>query len=237
MGRKAFSEWISDSRTRILATCFVASIAAALAVCVVKPIYFPDRYTIIALPALSLLLGDALARFAPRFPLTLFCSVLLALQIGMRIYARNESIDVPSGLSDRRTAEFIVKNVPPGDVLAYTSLSRVAVDYYLERFGCGSCYREISFPSEIDRHPSWRYLTLDARKRETQRAEARDLVKMWGESGARSIWMLYGADAEISRTLREEIERHYTLEQEIPLQGPYHESILRYRPAVIPEAK
>jgi 4-amino-4-deoxy-L-arabinose transferase-like glycosyltransferase len=237
MGRKAFSDWISDSRTRILATCFVGSIAAALAVCVVKPIYFPDRYTIVALPALSLLLGDALARFAPRFPLTLFCFALLALQTGMRIYARNESTDVPSGLSDRRTAEFIAKNVPPGDVLAFTSLSRLAVDYYLERFGCGSCYRETSFPSEIDRHPSWRYLTYDAQRLEAQAAEARDLVKTWEESGTKSIWLLYGADPEISRTLREEIERHYKLQQEIPLGGPYHDSILRYRPSVAAEAK
>jgi hypothetical protein len=236
MGRKAFSEWISDTRTRILATCFVASIASALAVCVFKPIYFPDRYTIVALPALSLLLGDALARFAPRVPLIVFSYALLALQVGMKIYMHNESGDVPSAYSDRRTAEFIVKNIPRGDVLAFTSLSRLAVDYYLKRFDCVGCYREVSFPSEIDSHPSWRYLAIDAKKQQVHAAEARLLVEMWQKSGAQSIWLLYGADVDISRPLREEIETHYTLEEEVPVEGPYHASILRYRLPSVPEA-
>ncbi|HZI51716.1 MAG TPA: glycosyltransferase family 39 protein, partial [Terriglobia bacterium] len=233
MGRDAFGGWTSEARLRLLAGCFLLSLAAALAVCAfIKPIYFYDRYTIIALPALALLLGDALSRFSPRLPLVLFCYTLLAAQITMKIRLRDElDTGVPSGHSDRRTAEFIVSNVPRGDVLVFTSLSRLAIDYYLQRFGCGDCFREISFPSEIDRHPSWRSLATDPATREAHASEARQIVDAWRKSGSKSVWLLYGADTEISRTLKDEIEKHYVMEQEIPLQGPYHFAILRYRPA------
>ena len=229
MGKPAFRQWSSAGQTRLLAACVFLSIASALAVSVFKPIYFPDRYTIIALPALALLIADALARFSPRNQLVLFCYAFLAAQVFMKIHLRDKTEVAPAGQSDRRTADFIVRNVPHGDVLAFTSLSRLAIDYYLERFGCGSCYRETSFPTEIDEHPSWRAVTTDERSREAHIAEAKRLVDMWRTSGTSSVWLVYGGDPDISQFLKDEIEKHYMLQEKIPLQGPYHLGILRYR--------
>ena len=230
MGRKAFREWTSNLRTRLLTVCLFASIVSALIVCIVKPIYWPDRYTIIALPALAMILGEAMATYAPRLPLLGFCYALLALQIGMKIYLRDET-ESPSGHSDRRTAEFIVENAQRGDVIAFTSLSRLTIDYYLQRLGCGKCYQETSYPLEIDAHPSWRYLTYDAATREKHVAEAKRLIQEWLGTGAESVWLVYGGDIAISHPLKDEIEKHYKLDEEIPLRGPYHLAILRYRVA------
>jgi uncharacterized membrane protein len=229
MGKPAFRQWSANGRPRLLSACVFFSIASALAVCVFKPIYYPDRYTIIALPALALLIAEALARFSPRIQLVVFCYLFLGAQVFMKIHVR-EKTEAAAGPSDRRTAEFIVGNVPHSDVLAFTSLSRLAIDYYLERFGCGSCYRETSFPTEIDQHPSWMFVTTDARTREAHTSEAKRLVDTWLTSDVGSIWLLYGAHTHISQTLKVEIEKHYTLHERIPLQGPYHLEILRYRP-------
>lgn len=231
MGMKALREWTAGLHVRLLTVCLFASITAAFIVCVFKPIYWPGRYTIIALPALAMIIGQVMAQYAPRLPLVMFCYALLVLQIGMKIHLRNVTETSPPGHSDRRTAEFIVRNASAGDVVAFTSLSRLAIDYYLQRLGCGDCYVETSFPGEIDAHPSWRYMTYDSATYDNHQAEAARLVQEWLQSEAQSVWLVYGADIPISRPLKDEIEKHYNLYEEIPLEGPYHSSILRYRPS------
>ena len=229
MGKAAFRQWSSSAHTRLLAACVFLSIASALVVSVFKPIYYPDRYTIIALPALGLFIADALARFSQRTQLVVVCYIFLAAQVVMKIHLRDKAELVPRGHSDRRTAEFIFANVPHGDVLAFTSLSRLSIDYYLERFGCRSCYRETSFPTEIDQHPSWRFVTTDAHVRDAHIAEAKRLVDTWRVAGTSSVWLVYGGDPDIGQLLKDEIEKHYMLQERIHLQGRYHLGILRYR--------
>jgi hypothetical protein len=227
-GYKRFSEWCLDSYVRFLGLCFLLSLAVPLAVSAIKPIYFADRYSIIALPALSLLLGMALSRFAPRLPLALFCSFLVVSEAFSAISTRTDG----SGrdrMSDRSTAEFIIETIPKGDVLAFTSLDRLSVDYYLRRGGCGECYRENTFPAEIEKHPGWRSIRTDEVRLESLRAEARDTVSGWQSSGAESVWLFYGWDVPISQIVKQELEDRFVFQQEIQLKGTFHNSILRYR--------
>ncbi len=214
--------WLRDRRFLAVLVIFVCSLWVPLTVSVIKPIYWPDRYTIIALPALTLLTGGAMARLAPRPLLVVFCYALLAWQTGMIIQAGDLQ------KSDRETADFIVKNVPKGDVLVFTSLSRPAVDYYLEHFGHRDSYQETSFPSEIDLHPTWRSGLKSESHRKILEAEARRLVRQWERSGARSVWLLYGFDLPISEILKEEMEKTFVVHNQVFVSGPWHTSILQY---------
>ena len=227
-GYKRLLEWCRDRQVRFLGLCFVLSLAVPLAVSAIKPIYFQDRYTIIALPALSLLLGMALSKFAPRLLLVIFCSLVVAAQMFSAVSTRGEGSN-RDRMSDRSTAKFIIETVPKGDVLAFTSLGRLPVDYYLRRGGCGECYRETTFPAEIDTHPGWRSTRTDELRTESLRAEARDRVSGWQGSGAESVWLFYGWDVPISQIVKQELEGRFVFQEEIPLQGAFHNSILRYR--------
>jgi hypothetical protein len=132
-------------------------------------------------------------------------------------------------MSDKSTAKFIIETVPKGDVLAFTSLGRLSVDYYLRRGGCGECYLENTFPAEIDTHPGWRSTRTDELRLESLRAEARDMVSRWQSPGAESVWLFYGWDVPISRIVKQELEGRFVFQEEIQLQGTFHNSILRYR--------
>jgi hypothetical protein len=68
---------VGQTLDRVLMTCFTVSLVLPVIISVFKPIYYPGRYTIIALPPLALLLGRALARYARQPWLATLCLAML----------------------------------------------------------------------------------------------------------------------------------------------------------------
>ena len=229
---ESFSASLRTPGVRQLIFLFAATVLIPIAVSVFKPIYSPGKYTTIALPALAILIGTLLTRSARRSLLLAFCYGLLVWTTVSHIQARNDFHGLPPGQSDSYTANYIAQHARRGDVVVFTSLSRPAVDFYLKRFGCGECFREVSFPSEMDSHPFWRDVPKMLENRSSLEAEAARTVAEWNQLTARdgtSIWMLYGYDTRVSRILKEQMDHHFSLEQRLDMYGPYHDSLFKYR--------
>jgi uncharacterized membrane protein len=116
---------------------FTVSLAVPLLVSLIRPIYYPGRYAIIALPPLAALLATVFSNLCPRVLLPLLCFPLVVLGVVNQVVHRSDvmSAQSPVGPSDRKTAEFLLKYAVPGDALVFISLTRPATDYYLRRAG------------------------------------------------------------------------------------------------------
>jgi hypothetical protein len=214
---------------RFWITCAVVSLAVPLAISAFKPIYWPGRYTIIALPPLALLLGTTLSRMANRAALTALCYALLALDVAaqVRLRAINPETDLPAGSSDKATAQFLLRHAHPGDALIFTSLSRPAVDYYLHRAHAESRFVEISFPRENGVHVGWRDATATGQRGVMLRVEAQGVIDRLRELDGRA-WVLYGYDPAVSGILKERLDGSLILLKEEFMPGPFHIVVLEY---------
>ena len=221
-----------DRRLWVLTTLFATILLLPMVVCVFKPIYWRGRYTIIGLPALSILLGSLVARFANRTLLliTSYAWVLWTATVFVQSTFTSPVEGPPVISSDRDTADYLVKHAQKGDVLVFTSLSRLAVDYYLKR-NCGNCFREVSFPAEIDQHRVWRDVPAMLKRQPSLEAEAERNVREWSllanQTGA-SIWLLYGRDRDISDILKMRLDTQFSLKGEIRAEAPFHLVLLKY---------
>jgi 4-amino-4-deoxy-L-arabinose transferase-like glycosyltransferase len=222
---------VGGTKTRLLATCFVVSLALPLAISAFKPIFWPGRYTIIGLAPLALWLGWTLARSASKPVLAIFCYATLAIVVTAHLWSRdvNPESGVPETKSDKAAAQFLLQLAKPGDAVVFTSLSRPAIDYYLRRAGAGSRFLEFGFPSENSVHLGWGDLTLDDRRLPKLQAEAESTVtSLTGLAPAARIFVLYGAGLPVGAILRDELDRRLRLQREIPVTGPYFTTVLEY---------
>ena len=120
----------------LLFLIFAASMAFPLLVSLVRPIYYPGRYAVIALPPLAALLAAVFSNLLPRVLLPLLCFPLLALGVVSQVDHRNDVVGAKTaGQSDRMTVTFLLDHAAPGDALVFTGLTRPATDYYLHRAG------------------------------------------------------------------------------------------------------
>lgn len=216
---------------RHLITCFGVSLALPLAISAFKPIFWPGRYSIIALPPLALGLGLALARSASRPALAVFCYATLGVVVTAHLWSRdvNQESGLPESKSDKAAAQFLLQLAKPGDALVFTSLSRPAVDYYLRRAGAAERFTEIGFPGENSVHLGWGDTQVDDRRRPALQAEAEQTAnRLAGQSHGTRVWVLYGYDRTVSAILRNALDRRLRFERAIPLAGPYYSRVLEY---------
>lgn len=213
---------------RLGATVFGLSLLFPLAVSVFKPIYWPGRYTIIALAPLAAILGAVFTRFLPSPAAAGLCAGLLAFGAAGQFTGRERvpESDLPAGQSDRTTALYILRHAAPGDALVFTSLTRASADYYFRRTGTQTRFAEISFPEENARHLGWtgsKPCDLLEREADTVVPRLRRLV----EAG-HTVWVYYGFDPEISNILVRKLEAAVPLQRVEPLRGPYHAGLRIY---------
>lgn len=217
---------------RWLALIFGACVAAPLLVSIVKPIYWPGRYTIIALPALAALLGSVLPSITPRPLLAAVCIALLTFQAvdhaAKRVSAPESTL--PAGQSDKTTAEFLLRHAAAGDAIVFTSLTRAAADYYFRRAGAAGRFVEISFPAEVATHLGWISTALTPDRRSRLGSEAagisRDLERV--ADGGGTVWFYDGYAPSIAGILKQKLDRALTLRSRHALQGNFHTNLLEY---------
>ncbi len=134
------------------ATLAVLTILAPFAASFIKPV-FGSRFTIVALPAMCLALGALGARL--RLPAMKVAAGLVGAACAMAV-----AVSASNSLCDARTtAQYLAANTRPGDVVIFTNLSRLPIDYYWDRIDPDRISRagieERSFPAEIDAHPGF----------------------------------------------------------------------------------
>ncbi|MFH1220038.1 MAG: hypothetical protein V1694_06250 [Candidatus Eisenbacteria bacterium] len=221
--------FIAQDRSLVFLIFFLTTLFVPLAASQVRPMYVSGRYTIISLFPLVLFVGPLVSRFGNRLLVPFFCCVLvLATAAGfVRIKMRPPQID------DRSAAEYIVARANRGDLLIFTGLSRVSIDYYLRRFHVEGRFAEITFPAEVARHPGYMDMKKMLAGRDNLEREADSVAggaydALSGCAGAR-IWVLYGSDNEINPILKQRLEGRFTLVDEKNLSGSSFDKILVYR--------
>ena len=226
--RNAF--WREDG-VGIAVVALLACLLAPLAVSIVKPIYFPARYSTVGLPVLAVFLGAILARFASRPYALVVCYGILIASSTWHLREHNTVGDggLPPGQSDRTTAEYILQHAAPGDYIVFTNLTHPTADYYFRRYGQGNRFVEITFPAELDRHAGWLDRAAMLRHPDELAGEASrtaESLAAAAQSGKR-IWMYNGLPG-VSEFLKSNLDARLTLAGRHDLRGAYHQELLVY---------
>jgi hypothetical protein len=119
-----------------------------------------------------------------------------------------------SSCDNRAMATYLSQTANNGDVVIFTSLTRLPIDYYLERSPITKDILQTSFPAEIDEHPGYEGRIRDAGRRAELEIEARDLVEriaaMQFPGRPRRVFVFHGfrpeIDSIVQRPLRERFQ-------------------------------
>jgi hypothetical protein len=234
--------FLAQNRIRLLAFVFAASLALPLMVCIVRPIYWPGRYAIIALPAIAPLLGTVVVEFAPPSLVAGICILFLGLNAASQIARRDVTADtqLPAGQSDRTSAEFLLQHAAEGDAVVFmtvawsnpprASLTRGVADYYFGRANASGRFVEISFPQKMEGYLGWRGARALPAHRAELDAEAAALIDRLRRIAAdgHHVWLYDGYTAGANELLRASLDAALTRRNEYPLLGPNHRRLLEY---------
>jgi Dolichyl-phosphate-mannose-protein mannosyltransferase len=206
----------------VLHSAFFASFLYAVAlgvpflVSMRKPIFWPGRYDIIAVPFFALFAASLLLCMPVR-PRILFqlllagsCAVYFVQSVRESQTTNELATLDPVPLGDRAAASAICAESTLGDLVIYTGLSRAAVSYYLQRFGCSQRLREVSYPAEVEQHLGWLDKRRDYSQEPAIRREGESVAATAYTSNAR-IFLLFQPDKQLSAGIVGPIERRFRL--------------------------
>jgi hypothetical protein len=178
-----------------LVTIALVCMIVPLLVSFVRPIYWPGRYTMIALPAFATAIGCAVAAWANPTLRAAFAYGVLIIAIAVHIRTRNEvfenSVNVyRESESDKAATLQLCQQAGPRDTLVFTGLTRAGVEYYLRRLGCGRGLNLVSLPTDTAEHLGW----VRPAKPEELAKEAHHLARQPSEQGDgdRKLWLILG---------------------------------------------
>src|SRR5260370_42247653 len=123
------------------------------------------------------------------------------------------------------------------DVVIFTSLTRLPIDYYLERTPTSRKLFETSFPAEIDRHPGYEGSIRNPVRRAALELEAKALIDkiaaMQSPDGMRRIFFFHGFHPEIDVIVEQQLLERFEL---LPVQtvrcsegSPYFKEVFLYK--------
>jgi len=196
---------------RALLLIFSTSVAVPLLVSLFRHIYFPGRYTIIALPSLAVLLAWRLAAKIPRPLLAGFASAVMVLVLSVHVATREDVIENSEtkwtyANTDKHAAVEIAKGgIRPGDIVVFTGVTRAAVVYYLRRFHCDRGLTLISFPHENADHLGWDENRLDQAVLEQEAEEVAERLAKSERNG--SLVFMVGSDRRTTAILAQAMNR------------------------------
>ena len=213
---------------------FVLSIGVPLTVSIFKPIYWPGRYTIIALPSLALLLAWRLATTVRHSVLAGFACAVLAAVLVLHVVNRRDIIENSEATlryadSDKHVTEELLKRIHPGDTLIFTGLSRASIQYYFRLYHRDQDVTWISYPAENAEHLGWDNDRID---RATLEAEAGRIAGRLSRSGAgnsQRFWILVGQNQLADDTLFAEMDRHFSMLGVLKVRGAFFSVVGVYR--------
>jgi hypothetical protein len=181
------------------------AILTPLLISLVKPI-FNSRLAIIGIHFFALTMGAIAGRRADKF-LTFVLVGLTA--IGLVVFHPGVT-----NCDNRAMANYLSQRASDGDAVIFTSLTRLPIDYYLERAATKKDLFKTSFPSEIDEHPGYEGRITDPTRRTTLEREGRELVETLAntrpQNASRRIFFFHGVhpavDSIVEKALRERFE-------------------------------
>ena len=211
----------------------LASLLAPIVISQVKPIYQVGRFTIIGLFPFVMLLGGALGRLCDRRLVVPLCYTILLGSVGVFVARRLALRAEERVASDRATAAHLGARVDENAVVIYVGLSRLGVEYYLDRQG--TRLRGVTFPAEIARHPGWANVAGLLTDTLSLHREGEKLARELGAGAVREVWVLYDARLEswskVAGILIDELGVAFAVAATQPLASRFHSEavVLRRR--------
>jgi 4-amino-4-deoxy-L-arabinose transferase-like glycosyltransferase len=200
------------------------TIVPPLLISIIKPV-FNSRLAIVGLHLFALGVAPFFRQMSGKYLLPL---VLVALTASFMVVVRPAA----EACDNRSLATYLVQNTRENDVVIFTSLTRMPIDYYL---GGSRKLFETSFPAEIDKHPGYEGRITDPSRRTELESEARELMTKIdtmrsGNAGLR-VFFLHGLHPEVDELLEKELKARFTLDQQLPCTegSPYLKTISVYR--------
>lgn len=203
------------------------TILTPLLISLAKPI-FNSRLAIIGVHLFALTIGAIVGTRANK--------VLSLLLLGLTAIGLVVFHPGVSNCDNRAMAVYLSQKANNGDAVIFTSLTRLPIDYYLEREVIKKDLFRTSFPAEIDQHPGYEGRITDPSRRSALEREGQELVEGLArarpQDRSRRIFFLHGAhpsiDAIVEKALRERFEL-------LPNEGvkcelsPYFKEVSVYR--------
>ena len=235
--------------TRPTAFCLLAAACALFVPFLIslgKPIFYANRYTIIALPFLAVLAAVAVAK-VPRIlgcllvgAVTLNCVWTFVGWVRQSNHIQKLGGLEPVPLGDRPAAEYIFSQLKAGDHIIYTSLSRAAIEYYLQRFQLTTLLEQHSFPAEFASHLGWLDTKRSYHREPAVQEEARALVAKLTAAprgttffvfcGNRPDWAAYSDNgAALADLLTAEMDKHFVRAGSQRFVGSFFSEVREYR--------
>ncbi len=223
--RRGIRFWKEASSLPFLLLAF--TIFPPLLISVIKPV-FNSRLAIVGLHLFALGVAPFFRHITGKHVLPL---VLVFLTGSFMVAVRPAA----EACDNRALATYLVQNTRDNDVVIFTSLTRMPVDYYLAQSGSRKLF-ETSFPAEIDRHPGYEGRITDPSRRTELESEARDLVTkiqvMRAANPDLQIFFLHGLHPEIDELLEKELKKFQLVsDKEVHCTegSPYLKTISVYR--------
>jgi mannosyltransferase len=192
---------------REITAMLLITLSVPFAISFVKPLFY-SRFTIVALHLFALVAAGVIGKYGTR---ELVAGLLIVSLIGTVYAARQHPGDALS------TARYLADNVRDGDVVIFTSLTRMPVNHYLEKIGFRRDVLSTSFPSEIDQHPGYEGRITDPDRRTRYQAEAETLVRRVHQQHPKArVFFLHGFRPAVDAILQAEFDRAFK-----PVAGGY----------------
>ena len=203
------------------------AILTPLLISFVKPI-FNSRLAIISLHLFALTIGAIAGTWANKF-----LSLLLLGLTAIGLVVLHPGV---TNCDNRAMAVYLSQKANNGDAVIFTSLTRLPIDYYLERAAIKKDLFETSFPAEIDQHPGYEGRITDPSRRTALEREGAELVEGLARTrppdGSRRIFFLHGAHPEIDSIVEKSLRERFELLANEGVKcelSPYFKEVSVYR--------
>ena len=177
----------------------------------VKPI-FNTRLAIVGLHLFALTIGAIIGGRA-----SYFLALQLVLLTALGLFFLHPGT---SACDNRAMATYLSQTAKDNDVVIFTSLTRLPIDYYLERLPTTRKLFETSFPAEIDKHPGYEGRINDPARSAALEREAQELVDKIAEMKLRDrggrIFFFRGRHPSVDSILEKRLVERFEL---LPAEG------------------
>ncbi|MCM3900329.1 MAG: glycosyltransferase family 39 protein [Pyrinomonadaceae bacterium] len=229
--RSGFASWRQFSKIHLISLplwLLAITLSTPLLISIAKPI-FNSRLAIVGLPLFALTIGALIGRRTNY----LLPSALVVFTVVAMIVVHPAS----SSCDNRAMATYLSQTANDGDVVIFTSLTRLPIDYYLERSSITKNLFETSFPAETDEHPGYEGRISGAGRRATLEREAQSLidkiVAMQTPERVRRIFFFHGFHPEIDTIVEQPLRERFDLLRDQGVKcrdaSPYFKEVSVYR--------
>ena len=193
----------------------------------VKPV-FNSRLAIVGLHLFALTIGAFTGRGA-NYLLTL-AVIVLSVTFLTIVHPVSAPCD------NREMADYLSRTASDDDVVIFTSLTRLPIDYYLERTPSTQKLFETTFPAEIDRHPGYEGSIGNPVRRAALELEAKALVDKIAAMSAEHrnrVFFFHGFHPEIDLIVEQQLRQRFELLTDQRVQcgeaSPYFKEVSVYK--------